>query len=83
MIRSKHAYVLNPMSDSRIRPRRGFVVGGDGVWVGSLFHTGFLGDLRSFYILSILLLLSYLFLTSGLSFLLHLKLSGLGRVFMG
>ncbi len=29
--RPKHAY-LNPMPDSRIRPRRGFAAGGDGVW---------------------------------------------------
>ncbi len=79
--RSKHAY-LNPMPDSRIRPRRGFAVGGDGVWVGSLFYAGFQDDLRSFYILSILLLLSYLSFTSGLSFFLLLKLSGLGRVSM-
>jgi hypothetical protein len=56
------------MLDSRITSRRGFVDGGDGVWVGSLFYTGFQGDLRSFYILSILLLLSYLSFTSGLSF---------------
>ncbi len=56
--------------------------GGDGVWVGSLFYTGFQGDLRSFYILSILLLLSYLSFTSGLSFFLLLKLSCLGRVSM-
>jgi hypothetical protein len=48
--RSKHAY-LNPMPDSRISPRLGFPAGGDGVWVGSLFYTGFQGDLRSFYIL--------------------------------
>ena len=31
--RPKHAY-LNPMPDPRIRPRRGFAAGGDGVWVG-------------------------------------------------
>ncbi len=70
------------MPDSRIRPRRGFAAGGDGVWVGSLFYTGFQGDLRSFYILSILLLFSYLFFTSGFSFFRLLKLSGLGRVSM-
>ncbi len=66
--RSKHAY-LNPMSDSRIRSRRGFADGGDGVCVCLLFYTGFQSDLRSFYILSILLLLSYLSFTftSGLS----------------
>ncbi len=29
--RSKHAY-LSPMPDSRNRPRRGFDVGGNGVW---------------------------------------------------
>jgi hypothetical protein len=29
--RPKHAY-LSPMPDSRIRPRRGFAAGGDGVW---------------------------------------------------
>jgi hypothetical protein len=29
--RPKHAY-LSPMSDSRIRPRRGFAAGGNGVW---------------------------------------------------
>ncbi len=29
--RSKHAY-LSPMPDSRIRPRRGFAAGGNGVW---------------------------------------------------
>ncbi len=79
--RPKHD-CLNPMSDPRIRPRRDFAAGGDGVWVGSLFYTGFQGDLRSFYILSILLLLSYLSFTSGLSFFRLLKLSGLGRVSM-
>jgi hypothetical protein len=73
----KHAY-LNPMPDPRIRSRRGFATGGDGVWVGSLFYTGFHDDLRSFYILSILLLLSYLSFTSGFSFFRLLKLSGLG-----
>ncbi len=52
-----------------------FATGGDGVWVGSLFCTGFQGDLRSFYILSILLLLSYLSFTSGLSFFRLFKLS--------
>ncbi len=52
------------------------------MWVGNLFYTGFQGDLRSFYKLSILLLLSYLSFTSGLSFFRLLKLSGLGRVFM-
>ena len=52
------------------------------MWVGSLFYTGFQDDLRSFYILSILLLLSYLSFTSGLSFFRLLKLSGLGRVSM-
>ncbi len=70
------------MSNSRIRPRHGFAVGGDGVWVGRLFYTGFQNDLRSFYILSILLLLSYLSFTSGLSFFLLWQLSGLGRVSM-
>ncbi len=30
--RPKHAY-LNPMSDPRIRPRRGFAAGGDGVMI--------------------------------------------------
>jgi hypothetical protein len=34
----------------------GFPGGGDGVWVCNLFYTGFQNDLRSFYILSILLL---------------------------
>ena len=29
--RPKHAY-LSPMPDSRLRPRRGFAAGGDGVW---------------------------------------------------
>ena len=29
--RPKHAY-LNPTPDSRIRPRRGFAAGGNGVW---------------------------------------------------
>ncbi len=29
--RPKHAY-LSPMPDSRIRPRRGFAAGGNGVW---------------------------------------------------
>ena len=77
--RPKHAY-LNPMTNSRIRSRRGSATGGDGVWVESLFYTGFQGDLRSLYILSILLLISYLSFTSGLSFFLLLKLSGLGRV---
>jgi hypothetical protein len=57
--RPKHAY-LNPMRDPRIRPRRGFAAGGDGVWVCILFYTGFQNDLWSFYILSILLLLSFL-----------------------
>jgi hypothetical protein len=71
--RSKHDY-LNPIPNSRIRPRCGFVDGGDGVWVGILFCTGFQGDLRSFYILSILLLISYLSFTSGFSFFLLLKL---------
>ncbi len=56
--RPKHAH-LNPLPDSRISPRCDFASGGDEVWVGNLFYTGFLGDLRSFYILSILLLLSY------------------------
>ncbi len=73
---------LNPMSDSRIRPRSGFTDGGDGVWVCILFYTGFQRDLRSFYKLSILPLLSYLSFTSGLSFFLLLKWSGLGRVSM-
>jgi hypothetical protein len=50
--------------------------------VGNLFYTRFLGDLRSFYILSILLLLSYLSFASGLSFFRLLNLSGLGRVSM-
>jgi hypothetical protein len=71
---------LNPIPDSRIRPR--FTAGGDGVWVGNLFYTGFQDDLRSFYILSILLILSCLSFTSGLSFFHLLKLSGLGRVSM-
>ncbi len=79
--RPKH-YYLNPIPDPRIRPRRGFAAGGDGVWVWSLFYTGFQGDLRSFYILSILLLLSYLSFTSRLSFFRLLKVSGLGRVSM-
>jgi hypothetical protein len=79
--RPKHAY-LNPLPDFRIRPRCGFAAGGDEVWVGSLFYTGFLGDLRSLYILSILLLLSYLSFTSGLPLFRLLNLSGLGRVFM-
>ncbi len=39
------------MTDSRIRPRRGFAAGGDGLWVGSLIYTGFQGDLMPFYIL--------------------------------
>ncbi len=80
--RPKHAY-LNPMPDSRIRPRLGFAAGGDGVWMCSLFFSGFQSDLRSFYILSILILLSFfLCFTSGLSFFRLLKLSGLGRVSM-
>ena len=29
--RPKHAY-LSPMPDSRIRPRRGYAAGGNGVW---------------------------------------------------
>ncbi len=70
------------MSDPRIRPRRGFVAGGDKVWVCILFYTGFQSDLRSFYILSILLLLSYLSFASGLSCFRLLKWSGLGRVSM-
>jgi hypothetical protein len=70
--RPKHAY-LNPMPDPRIRSRRGFAAGGDGVWVCNLFYTGFQSDLRSFYILSILLLLSYLSFASGLSFFRILK----------
>ncbi len=54
-----------------------------GCGVGILFYTGLPGDPRSFYILSILLLLSYLSLPLGLSFFRLLKLSGWGRVFMG
>jgi hypothetical protein len=65
------------MPNSRIRSRCRFAAGGDGVWVGNLFYTGFQDDLRSF-----LSLISYLSFTSGLSFRL-LKLSGLGRVSTG
>jgi hypothetical protein len=36
--RPKHAYLI-PMSDSRIRPRRGFAAGVDGVWGRNLFFT--------------------------------------------
>jgi hypothetical protein len=68
----KHAY-LNPMPDPRISPQRGFAAGGDGGWVCSLFYTGFQSDLGSFYILSILLLLSYSSFASGLSFFRLLK----------
>jgi hypothetical protein len=71
------------MPDSRIRPRRGLPLELTGCGGGILFYTGLQGDPRSFYIQSILLLLSYLFLPSGLSFFRRLKLSGLGRVFVG
>jgi hypothetical protein len=42
-------------SGGTTKPRRDFASGGDGVWVGLLFYTGFQGDLGSLYILSILL----------------------------
>ncbi len=56
--RMKHAH-LNPMSDPRIRPRRGFPAGGDGVWVGSLFYTGFQDDLvlYTIYLVVIIIIL--------------------------
>ncbi len=76
--RSKHDY-LNPMTNSRIRPRSGCAVGDDGVWVGSPYYTGFQGDLRSFYILSTLLLISYLSFTSGLSFFRLFKIIWFGK----
>jgi hypothetical protein len=54
-----------------------------GYGVRSLFYTELPDDPRSFYILSFLLLLSYLSLSLGLSFFRLLYLSDWGRVFMG
>ena len=74
--RPKHAY-LSPMPDSRIRPRRGYAAGGNGV-------RGEESDLcrapgatlgRSTIYL-IIIILFYLSLSSGLSFFRLLYLSG-------
>jgi hypothetical protein len=60
--RPKHAY-LSPMTDSRIRPRRGFAAGGNGVWGGDPVLCRAPGETlgrSTIYLIIIILFISFL-----------------------